>query len=231
MKPRLSSRMPPRCTRAATPPASPASPSRGDVAKGFAEADVVLEETFYTSVQIHVPMETHGSVVKWDGDKVTIWDSTQGVYDAVLLPFARTMGIPINNVRVICRYFGGGFGAKLELGKHTVIAALMARKTGRPVKLMLSREETLLAVGNRPDAKMTLKAGVKKDGTLTALQLTNIARGRRVFGRNRRRISGRGTLQVPECPRSARAPSTSTRAAPARSGLRASLPATGASNR
>jgi CO/xanthine dehydrogenase Mo-binding subunit len=138
---------------------------------------VVLEETFYTSVQIHVPMETHGSVVKWDGDKVTIWDSTQGVYDAVLLPFARTMGIPINNIRVICRYFGGGFGAKLELGKHTVIAALIARKTGRPVKLMLSREESMLAVGNRPEAKMTLKAGVKKDGTLTALQLTNIAAG------------------------------------------------------
>lgn len=148
---------------------------RGDVAKGFAEADVVLEETFYTSIQIHVPMETHGSVVKWDGDKVTIWDSTQGVYDAVLLPFARTMGIPIINIRVICRYFGGGFGAKLEMGKYTVIAALLARKTGQPVKLMLSREETLLAVGNRPDARMTLKAGVKKDGTLTALRLTNVA--------------------------------------------------------
>ncbi len=148
---------------------------RGDVAKGFAEADVVLEETFYTSIQIHVPMEAHGSVVKWDGDKVTIWDSTQGVYDAVLLPFARTMGIPVNNIRVICRYFGGGFGAKLELGKYTVIAALLARKTGQPVKVMLSREETLLAVGNRPDALMTLKAGVKKDGTLTALQLTNVA--------------------------------------------------------
>jgi CO/xanthine dehydrogenase Mo-binding subunit len=148
---------------------------RGDVAKGFADADVVLEETFYTNFQIHVPMETHGSVVKWDGDKVTIWDSTQGVYDAVLLPFAGTMGMPVNSIRVISRYFGGGFGAKLELGKYTVIAALLARKTGRPVKLMLSREETLLAAGNRPDAKMTLKAGVKKDGTLTALQLTNIA--------------------------------------------------------
>ncbi|MGA2262063.1 MAG: molybdopterin cofactor-binding domain-containing protein, partial [Acidobacteriota bacterium] len=148
---------------------------RGDVAKGFAEADVVLEETFYTNFQIHVPMETHGSVVKWDGDKVTIWDSTQGVYDAVLFPFAQLMGVPINKVRVICRYFGGGFGAKLEMGKYTVIAALLARQTGRPVKLMLSREETLLAVGNRPDARMTLKAGVKKDGTLTALQLTNIA--------------------------------------------------------
>jgi len=148
---------------------------RGDVAKGFADADVVLEETFYTNFQIHVPMEAHGSVVKWDGDKVTIWDSTQGVYDAVLLPFASAMGMPVNSIRVIGRYFGGGFGAKLELGKYTVIAALLARKTGRPVKLMLSREETLLAVGNRPDAKMTLKAGFKKDGTLTALQLTNIA--------------------------------------------------------
>lgn len=148
---------------------------RGDVAKGFADADVVLEETFYTNFQIHVPMEAHGSVVKWDGDKVTIWDSTQGVYDAVLLPFAGSMGMPVNSIRVISRYFGGGFGAKLELGKYTVIAALLARKTGRPVKLMLSREETLLAAGNRPNAKMTLKAGVKKDGTLTALQLTNIA--------------------------------------------------------
>jgi CO/xanthine dehydrogenase Mo-binding subunit len=148
---------------------------RGDVAKGFAEADVVLEETFYTSVQMHVSMETHGSVVKWDGDKVTIWDSAQGVYDAVLLPFARTMGMPVNNVRVICRYFGGGFGSKLELGKHTVIAALFARKIGKPVKLMVTREENLLAKGNRPEAKMTLKAGVKKDGTLTALQLTNVA--------------------------------------------------------
>ena len=148
---------------------------RGDVEKGFAEADEVLEEMFYTSVQIHVPMEAHCSVVKWDGNKLTVWDSTQGVYDAVLFSIARTLGLPTNNVRVICRYMGGAFGGKLELGKYTVIAALLARKTARPVKVMLSREDTLLCAGNRPDAKMTLKAGVKKDGTLTALQLTNIA--------------------------------------------------------
>jgi CO/xanthine dehydrogenase Mo-binding subunit len=165
----------PKLHEAGNTAGDPRVTQRGDVEKGFAEADVVLEEAFYTSVQIHAPMETHGSVVKWDGEKVTIWDSTQGVYDAVLLPFARTMGMPINNIRVICQYFGGGFGSKLELGKHTVIAALLARKTGRPVKLMLTREESLLAVGNRPEAKMTLKAGVKKDGTLTALQLTNVA--------------------------------------------------------
>jgi CO/xanthine dehydrogenase Mo-binding subunit len=152
----------------------PMPTKRGDVEKGFAEADFVLEETFSTSVQMHVPIEAHGSVVKWDGDKITIWDSTQGVYDASMLPFARTMNLPYNNVRVICRYVGGAFGSKLELGKYTVIAALLARKCSRPVKLMLTREEVMLAVGNRPDAKMTLKAGVKKDGTLTALQLTNV---------------------------------------------------------
>jgi len=146
---------------------------RGDVKKGFAEADIVLEETFTTSVQMHAMLEAHGSVVKWDGDSVTIWDSTQGVYDACMLPFARTMNLPYNRVRVICRYMGGGFGSKLELNKHTVIAALLARSTERPVKIMLSREETMLCVGNRPNAKMTFKAGVKKDGTLTALQFTN----------------------------------------------------------
>jgi len=79
-----------------------------------------------------------------------------------------------NNVRAICRYVGGAFGAKLELGKYTVIAALLARRCGRGVKLMLSREDSMLAVGNRPNARMTVKAGAKKDGTLTALQLSNV---------------------------------------------------------
>jgi CO/xanthine dehydrogenase Mo-binding subunit len=164
----------PKLFEAGNSTGKPMPTSRGDVAKGFAEADVVVEETFTTSVQMHAPIEAHGSVVKWDGDKITIWDSTQGVYDAAMLSFARTMKMPYNNVRVICHYVGGAFGAKLEVGKYTVIAALLARKCARPVKLMLSREETMLAVGNRPDAKMTMKAGAKKDGTLTALQFTNV---------------------------------------------------------
>ncbi len=146
---------------------------RGDVEKGFAEADVVLEETFYTDTQIHSPMETHGSVVKWDGDKLTVWDSTQGIYACVLQPLAQELKLPLNNVRAISHYMGGGFGSKLELGKYTVIAALLARQAARPVKLMLSREENMLCVGNRPFTKMTLKAGAKKDGTLTAFQLTS----------------------------------------------------------
>ena len=101
---------------------------RGDVEKGFAEADVIVEETFTTSVQIHVPMETHGSVVRWDGDKLVVWDSTQGVFAAVLFSLAQALKMTPTNIRVICKYMGGGFGAKLELGKHTVIAALLARQ-------------------------------------------------------------------------------------------------------
>jgi CO/xanthine dehydrogenase Mo-binding subunit len=164
----------PKLFEAGNSTGKPMPSQRGSVEKGFAEADVVLEETFTTSVQLHAAMEAHGSVVKWDGDKITIWDSTQGVYDASMLSFARTMNMPYNKVRVICRYVGGAFGAKLELGKYTVIAALLARKSGKPVKLMLPREDTMRAVGNRPNARMTVKAGVKKDGTLTALQLTNV---------------------------------------------------------
>jgi CO/xanthine dehydrogenase Mo-binding subunit len=164
----------PKLFEAGNSTGKPFPSQRGDVAKGFSEADVVLEESFTTSVQLHAALEAHGSVVKWDGDKVTIWDSSQGVYEACMLSFAKTMGLPYNNVRVICRYVGGAFGAKLELGKYTVIAALLARKTARPVKLMLSREEIMLSMGNRPNARMTVKAGVKKDGTLTALQVANV---------------------------------------------------------
>ena len=148
--------------------------SRGDLEKGFAEADVIAERTYTVGTHIHVPMESFGSVAKWDGDELTIWDSTQGVY-SVMFNVARSLQMPFNKVRVICKYMGGAFGSKLTTGKYTVIAALMARMTGRPVKIFLTREESYICVGNRPGAKMTIKAGVKKDGTLTALHLKNIA--------------------------------------------------------
>ncbi|MEJ2661713.1 MAG: molybdopterin-dependent oxidoreductase, partial [Desulfobacteraceae bacterium] len=142
-----------------------------DVAEGMAEADVVLEESYRTECEIHTPMELHGCVANWEADRLTIWESTQGVY-AVQKKVAEALNLPLSKVRVIGHYMGGGFGSKLRAGKYTVIAALLARITGRPVKMVLSREETYLAVGNRPPSNMTLKAGVKKDGTLTALDFT-----------------------------------------------------------
>ncbi len=149
---------------------------RGDLAKGFGEADVVLEETYRTPCEVHVPMEVHGSVVAWDGPRLTVWDTTQGVY-AVQGAVAQRLGLPLANVRVVGHYMGGGFGSKLEAGKYTVIAALLARQAGRPVKLFLSREETFLVGGNRPANTIHVKAGVKKDGTLTAIDYRSLRSG------------------------------------------------------
>ncbi len=150
--------------------------SRGDVQKGLDEADVVVEMRFNTACELHTPMELHGCVADWDGDSLTIWESTQGVYP-VQNVVAQVLGLPLSKVRVVGRYMGGGFGSKLRAGKYTVIAALLARAAARPVKLFLSREETYLATGNRPQAHMKLKAGVKKDGSLTALDFWCLASG------------------------------------------------------
>jgi xanthine dehydrogenase YagR molybdenum-binding subunit len=149
---------------------------RGNVEKGFAEADAVIEETYRTACELHTPMELHGCVAGWDGDALTIWESTQGVY-SVQSRTAEILGLPLSKVRVIGHYVGGAFGSKLQPGKYTIIAALLAKKTARPVKIFLSREETFLAVGNRPPAVMKLKAGVKKDGTLTALSFSATGSG------------------------------------------------------
>ena len=147
----------------------PAVYKRGNVDEGFSQADVVVEETFDTQVVVHNPTEPHCSVVNWDGDKLTVWDSTQSIF-GVRNAIADSLDIPANHVRVIKKYMGGGFGSKLAAGKYTVMAALLAKKIGRPVKIVLDREEMNLAVGNRPDSVQKLKFGVKKDGTLLAIK-------------------------------------------------------------
>ena len=106
---------------------APARPyARGDVAKGFAEADVILEQEYRTECEIHTPMEPHGCVANWDGDRLTIWESTQGVY-RVQSNVADILNLPLSKVRVIGHYMGGAFGSKLQAGKYTIIAALLAR--------------------------------------------------------------------------------------------------------
>ncbi|MEJ2237889.1 MAG: xanthine dehydrogenase family protein molybdopterin-binding subunit [Gemmatimonadales bacterium] len=149
---------------------------RGNVDEGFAEADVVLEEHYRCECEVHAPMECHGCVARWDGDSLIIWESTQGVY-TVQTQAASALGLPLSKVRVIGHYMGGGFGSKLQAGKYTMAAALLSRQTARPVKLVLTREETLLATGNRPPSNMRVKAGVKRDGTLTALEFSGTGSG------------------------------------------------------
>lgn len=141
---------------------------RGDVEKGFEEAETVVEDTFTTQVAVHNPTEVHCSAANWDGDRLTVWDSTQAIFN-VRDALAQSLSIPVSKVRVIKKYMGGGFGCKLAPGKYTVMVSLLAREIGRPVKIALDRKEMNLAVGNRPDSVQKLKAGAKKDGTLTAL--------------------------------------------------------------
>jgi xanthine dehydrogenase YagR molybdenum-binding subunit len=149
---------------------------RGSVEQGFSEADVVLEETYTVDFQLHTALEPHGAVARWDGGKLTIWESLQGVYRSQR-QIAEAFALPHSHVRVIGHYVGGGFGAKLWTGKYSIIASILAKRTARPVKLFLSREETMLCVGNRPGGRMRLKAGAKKDGSLTALEFEALASG------------------------------------------------------
>jgi xanthine dehydrogenase YagR molybdenum-binding subunit len=150
--------------------------TRGNVDKGFKEADHVLERTYKTTVEIHHPAETHGSIARWEGERLTVWDSTQAIFN-VRDGLARVLKIPASRIKVIKQYMGSGFGSKLGLNDYTVVAAMLAKEANKPVKIILSRKENSLCVGNRPSSLQTIKGGVKKDGTLTALFLKNYTSG------------------------------------------------------
>jgi xanthine dehydrogenase YagR molybdenum-binding subunit len=145
---------------------------RGDVEKGFAEAEVVHEGTYYCPVHTHSQLETHGVVASWEGDQLTIHASTQAIF-AVREGVAEALGIDRKNVRVLCEHMGGGFGSKLGPSAtgsaFAMVACRLAKMAGAPVKLMLDRRQEHLSTGNAPSALMTVKVGAKKDGTITAV--------------------------------------------------------------
>jgi len=143
----------------------------GDTDKGFSEADVIVEGEYFTQVQTHSALETHGFVVDWKPDEVTVYASTQGT-SSVRNEFADVFKLPKSKVRVITEYMGGGFGAKFGAGNEGVVAANLSRKANAPVKLMLDRRQEHI-VCNRPDSHQKLKIGANQDGTLTAIALTS----------------------------------------------------------
>ena len=142
---------------------------RGDLEKGFAEADVIVEQTYRTQVHTHVPLETHGVVVDWKPEGMLVYTSTQNT-KAVRNEMADYFDLPRSKVRVICEYMGGGFGAKHSAGNFGPMAGILSKKTGRPVWLMLDRKEEHISQGNRPNSIQYLKIGAKKNGKLTAIQ-------------------------------------------------------------
>ncbi|HZP72654.1 MAG TPA: xanthine dehydrogenase family protein molybdopterin-binding subunit [Gaiellaceae bacterium] len=148
--------------------AEPRVRSRGDVERGFADADVVVEAEFRTQVVLHNSLETHQAIVEWVGDGVDVNISTQyiwGIRDGV----AEGLGLPPDKVRVVCHYMGGGFGSKNSPDDYTFIAAELARRTQRAVKCALTRREEHTAAGNRNATIQRLRIGARSDGTLTAM--------------------------------------------------------------
>lgn len=140
----------------------------GDIEKGFAEADLILERTYGTHMQSHCPMETRTCIADWDAEgKLTLWDSTQKPFE-INVELANAVGLPLSKVRVITPYVGGAFGSKETLLKAHGIASLLSRKSGRPVKIEFSREEQAVSGTRRHSWTFYLKVGAKKDGTLTA---------------------------------------------------------------
>ena len=139
----------------------------GDVEAALKSSARTIEHTYSTQVQTHMSLETHGCICEWEGDKLTVWSSTQGAH-AMRDGLAKGLNVPAANIRVITEYMGGGFGSKLSADPQDVICARIAKAAGRPVKIMLDRKEEQLASGNRPSAHAKVRAGASADGKLTA---------------------------------------------------------------
>ncbi len=140
----------------------------GDVGQGFALADVVVEETFRTAAAQHAPLEPHACLARWDGDRLEVWTGTHTPFN-VRSDLARIFGIAEERVRVVCPPMGGSFGAKTFVHVEAIAAAL-ARKAGRPVRLVLPRDE-LWVTNNRHPALLRVRIGATADGTLVAKEV------------------------------------------------------------
>ncbi len=147
----------------------PADLTSGKPAQGFAEAEVTMDAVYTTPMENHNPMEPHATIASWDGELLTLHDSTQYIF-GVKKTVAKTLGIPEDNVRVVCPFTGGGFGCKGSTWSHVVLAAMAAKVAKRPVRLVLERPQMFGPVGGRPETYQHIVLGAKRDGTLTGIR-------------------------------------------------------------
>ena len=146
----------------------PPQTRRGDPERALTTAEVKVEHTYVIPRENHNPIEMHATIAAWDGDRLTLWDKTQWVHNTAD-EIAAVFSIPEENIRVISPFVGGAFGSGLRTWPHVTLAALGARVTGRPVKVMLSRREMYYAVGYRPHTVQRVALGASRDGRLTAI--------------------------------------------------------------
>ncbi|MEJ2720104.1 MAG: molybdopterin-dependent oxidoreductase [bacterium] len=144
--------------------------SFGDVEKGFDEADLVLEGSYEGNRTYQSPMEPHCAVSEWDGNgHLTVYTSTQVVH-YVRHQLARLLDVPEGDIRVVGTHCGGGFGGKAGLNPLEILSALLARETGRPVKMRYTRSEMFHHNRGRHKQYIELKMGMKTDGSITAVK-------------------------------------------------------------
>jgi len=149
---------------------SPRIISRGDVDAGLRDADITITREYRTPTALHTALEPHGAVAEWSGGRLTVWESTQGIFNT-RRDLAKAFGLRLSSVRVIKNYMGGGFGAKNGASHATYVAAALAKKLGRPVRCVLDREGEQTDTGNRSATTQRVTIGAKRDGTLTAITL------------------------------------------------------------
>jgi xanthine dehydrogenase YagR molybdenum-binding subunit len=142
---------------------------RGDAATAFAAAPVKVDRSYATPIEAHNPIEAHATIAVWDGPNVTFYESTQNVENQQTT-MAQMLGIPRENVRVVMRFLGSGFGCKLTPWTHCLLAAAAAEHLNRPVKVVISRKMMFQTVGHRPRTQQRIRLGATAEGRLTAIQ-------------------------------------------------------------
>ncbi|MDB5882323.1 MAG: xanthine dehydrogenase [Ramlibacter sp.] len=140
----------------------------GDFEQGFAQAAVKLDATYTTPFHIHAQMEPHATVAWWEGDKVVVHCSTQMVEHAQKR-VANTLKMPVENVRIVSRYIGGGFGGKLPVYADVILSAIASRQLGRPVKTALTRQQMFHITTHRTPTVQRVRLGAQPDGKLLAV--------------------------------------------------------------
>ncbi|MFG1706253.1 xanthine dehydrogenase family protein molybdopterin-binding subunit [Nonomuraea sp. M3C6] len=148
--------------------------NRGDAQAALGAADVVIDATYTTAENTNNPLGLFATVAAWDGDALTVHDSTQWPTQ-VRATLAKVFGVPEAGVRVLVPYVGGGFGAGLRVWPHVILAALAAREAGRPVKLVLTRPEMFTGIGHRPATVQRVRIGATRDGRLTAIDQESLS--------------------------------------------------------
>jgi xanthine dehydrogenase YagR molybdenum-binding subunit len=192
---------------------------RGDPEGAFASAPVKLDQTYVTPTETHNPLELHATTAVWEDSKLTLYETTQSIFNTRNV-LAQTFGLPQENVRIVTKFLGSGFGSKLWPWTHCSLAAAAARQLGKPVKVVVSRKMMFQAVGHRPRTQQRVRLGATAEGKLVSLQhdyvfhqailddyhedcgettafLYSVANLRVAFGRARRNVGSPTSMRGP----------------------------------